>query len=66
MKVKINGNIEEIKEGETIEGLLASRSINKSGIAVELNREIVPRAKHGEIKLKEGDSLEIVRMTGGG
>ncbi len=36
------------------------------GIAVEVNREIVPRSKHTSSELKEGDAVEIVRMVGGG
>ena len=41
-------------------------SIKREGIAVDLNREIVPRRLLGSTVLKEGDTLEIVRMVGGG
>jgi thiamine biosynthesis protein ThiS len=33
---------------------------------VERNREVVPRAEHGETKLDEGDRLEVVTFVGGG
>jgi thiamine biosynthesis protein ThiS len=35
-------------------------------VAVELNREIVPRTLWAETQLHEGDSLEIVHFVGGG
>jgi sulfur carrier protein len=33
---------------------------------VELNLEVVPRARHGDTLLHEGDRLEIVTLVGGG
>ena len=35
-------------------------------VAVELNREIVPRARWIDTSLKDGDRLEIVHFVGGG
>ncbi len=35
-------------------------------VAVELNREIVPRARWAETPLHDGDQLEIVHFVGGG
>jgi len=35
-------------------------------VAVELNRNIVPREQWAEISLSEGDRLEIVHFVGGG
>ncbi|HBG46799.1 MAG TPA: thiamine biosynthesis protein ThiS [Deltaproteobacteria bacterium] len=66
MKIKINGEDREAQEGSTVEALLESLSIKREGIAVDLNREIVPRRLLGSTVLKEGDTLEIVRMVGGG
>lgn len=66
MKIKLNGEIKELPDGSTIEVLLTSLSIKAQGIAVEVNREIVPRRLFGESTLKDGDAVEIVRMVGGG
>ncbi|MDP2689009.1 MAG: sulfur carrier protein ThiS [Deltaproteobacteria bacterium] len=66
MKVKINGTVKEIDEGATLEGLLDLFGIKRQGIAVELNREIVPKRAHGQTLLKDGDAVEVVRMAGGG
>jgi sulfur carrier protein len=35
-------------------------------VAVEYNREILPKPRYGETVLKEGDFLEIVQFVGGG
>ena len=66
MLIKLNGEIKELPEGATIEALLESLSIKAQGIAVEVNREIVPRRLFGTAALKDGDAVEIVRMVGGG
>lgn len=66
MKITVNGEIKEIKEGTSVACLLQDIGLPAVGIAVELNREIVPRSRHGATSLKEGDALEIVKMVGGG
>ena len=35
-------------------------------IAVELNREVVPKADYASITLREGDELELINFVGGG
>lgn len=66
MNVRINGEEKEISGDTTIEALLIALDIKPVGIAVEVNREIVPKRLHGVTPLKDGDAVEIVRMTGGG
>lgn len=66
MKVRVNGKDMEIEEGITLSGLLERLGITVRGIAVEVNREIVPKSGYREKKLNEGDRIEIVRMVGGG
>lgn len=66
MRVAVNGEPREVEEGSTVSDLLASLGIRPEGVAVELNREIVPKSRHGSHRLAEGDRLEIVTMVGGG
>jgi len=66
MNIKINGEIREIEAACTLDGLLDLVGVKRQGIAVELNREIVPKRLHAGTTLKDGDSVEIVRMVGGG
>ena len=63
--VKINGELLD-KDGKTVTEMLAVMDINGQRVAVELNEEIVPKAKYGETVLKDGDKVEVVRFVGGG
>ncbi|MGB2938329.1 MAG: sulfur carrier protein ThiS, partial [Phycisphaerae bacterium] len=40
--------------------------VQRRRIAVEVNRELVPRSRHGARALAEGDAVEIVTLVGGG
>jgi sulfur carrier protein len=50
----------------TLAALIASLSMKPDRVAVELNREIVPRDRWHQTQLKDGDRLEIVHFVGGG
>ena len=63
--VKINGEMCD-KIGKSIAEMLAEMGINIKQVAVELNEEIVPKAKYDETILKDGDHVEVVRFVGGG
>ena len=63
--VKINGELLD-KDGKTVLEMLADMDISSQRVAVELNEEIVPKAKYGETVLKDGDKVEVVRFVGGG
>ena len=66
MKITINGEEKEIADGMTVAELVASLDLQPKFVAVERNREIVPRKQHGECQLESGDELEIVTLVGGG
>ena len=64
--VIVNGEPKQIERGTTVLGLLKSLGLQPSQVAVERNREIVPRDAHAQTQLGEGDALEIVTFVGGG
>jgi len=66
MQVKINGEASELPEATTILQLLERLKVRRDIVAVEVNREIVPRARHSDRRLKEGDVVEVVTFVGGG
>ena len=66
MLITVNGEKSEHQNGLSISSLLESLDINKEHIAVELNKDIVPRTQFSEKQLKENDCLEIVTFVGGG
>lgn len=50
----------------TLAALVESLNTKSDRVAVELNREIVPRDRWPHTPLKDGDHLEIVHFVGGG
>jgi len=50
----------------TLAALIESLAMKPDRVAVELNREIVPRDRWPQTPLKDGDRLEIVHFVGGG
>jgi sulfur carrier protein len=66
MKIVANGQDLEVREGSTVAEMLAEVGYADRKVAVELNMKIVPRAKHKQVVLAEGDRLEVVTLVGGG
>lgn len=62
----VNGEARQVAPGATLAGLLAELGLAGKPVAVEVNMELVPVARHGERRLAEGDRLEIVTLVGGG
>lgn len=66
MKIRVNGEDHEFDEGGSLQQLIEQLGMGQGRIAVERNREIVPRSLYAETLLKDSDSLEIVQAIGGG
>lgn len=65
MQVIINGESTQLAGPVTVAVLLQRMNIDGK-VAVEINREIIPRSRFGQHQINDGDSLEIVRAIGGG
>lgn len=65
MHLVINGESREVAAG-TVLDLLQSLSIDPARVAIELNRDILPKAQYCSTSLQDGDQLEIVQFVGGG
>ena len=66
MKILINGEQTEARDGITVASLLESLCIGRDRVAVEVNLDIVPRTRHADHVINEGDRVEIVQFVGGG
>jgi sulfur carrier protein len=66
MRVTINGLPMELDAGCTVAGLIERLKLTGRPVAVELNRDVVPRSLHGATRLADGDRLEVVALVGGG
>jgi thiamine biosynthesis protein ThiS len=66
MQVVINGENRNFEAPLTLAGLVQVLGMKTGRVAVELNREIVPRDQWDRTQLADGDRLEIVHFVGGG
>jgi thiamine biosynthesis protein ThiS len=69
MKLQINGEEREFANSAvpfTLAALIETLGMKPDRVAVELNRDIVSRARWAETALNEGDRLEVVQFVGGG
>jgi sulfur carrier protein len=63
--VVINGERKQVRGGTLLE-VLAELELDPRAVVVEHNRKIVRRVGLGEVRLEEGDALELVHFVGGG
>jgi len=66
MQVTINGESREVPEAITAEQLIDLLELGNQRLAIESNREIVPRSAFETHIFKPGDQIEIVHAIGGG
>ncbi len=66
MRVTINGASREVPDALTVRGLVEHLGLTEGPVAVEINRAVVPRARHAEHHVAAGDVIEIVHFVGGG
>lgn len=66
ISIQLNGDPRRVGAGMSIADLVRSLELDPAKVAVERNREIVPRSTLAEVMLADGDQLEIVHFVGGG
>ncbi|MGH9440893.1 MAG: sulfur carrier protein ThiS [Thermoanaerobaculia bacterium] len=66
VRVRINGEERVLSPSMSVADLLKDLGISVPRVAVEFNREILPKRSYGETLLREDDRIEIVQFVGGG
>jgi sulfur carrier protein len=66
VRITVNGEARDVPEGLTVRSLVEHLGLTEGPVAVEVNREIVPRAEHASRPVAPGDTIEIVHFVGGG
>ena len=66
MNIRLNGEDLALDTGSTIAALLTQQGLAGRRVAVEINGDIVPRGRHAEHAIQDGDRVEIVHALGGG
>ena len=64
--VVVNGEPRQIADGATLLEVLAELALDPRAVVVEHNRRIVRRPALGDVKVNEGDAIELVHFVGGG
>jgi sulfur carrier protein len=65
-KIVVNGVEREFSSRPSVAQLLEQLELPAKGVAVEVNLEVIPRQRHSDYLLSDGDRLEIVSLVGGG
>ena len=66
MHITVNGEQHDVPEAISVRGLVELLGLTDGPVAVERNREVVPRTEHPNTPLSPGDVIEIVHFVGGG
>ncbi len=66
MRVTLNGEDVEFESPTTVDDVIAALGIERRGVAVSLDREIVPRSRWATTPLAEGAQVEVLAAAAGG
>ena len=64
--ITVNGEAMRLPTGASVADLLEKLKIATPRVAVERNREILPKAQYPGTPLADGDVFEVVELVGGG
>ncbi|MGJ4728938.1 sulfur carrier protein ThiS [Luteimonas sp. SDU101] len=66
MDIQLNGDTLSVADTSTVLALLEQQGLAGRRVAVEVNGTIIPRGRHADHLLQDGDRVEIVHALGGG
>ena len=66
MIAQVNGQAVTFQASITIVDLIEQLGYADQRIAVEINEDIIPKSRHAEHQLQDGDKIEIIKAVGGG
>lgn len=66
LNIRVNGEEMVLPAQCTVSELVEQMALAGKRIAIELNRDILPKSEHERTSLQHGDVVEIVHAIGGG
>jgi len=66
VNVSVNGEPRRVPAGLSVAAMLTELGLDAQRVAVERNRDVVPRSSLGKVIVEDGDRFEIVHFVGGG
>jgi len=64
--ISFNGQAYRIDRPLSVGEMLERMGLVGKRVAVERNGEVVPRSRHSEVRVENGDRIEIIVAVGGG
>jgi len=64
--IQLNGEEYTIEGDTSLPALLERLKMRRGRVAVEINRAVIPHAQYDEVRLKAGDTVEVINFVGGG
>jgi sulfur carrier protein len=66
ISLTVNGKKRQLDEETDLPSFLQTLEVDPRMVAVAYNGDVIPREQYGGVRLRDGDTLEVVRMVGGG
>ena len=66
MKFQLNGESHEVSQPLDIGSLLERFDLGQRRVAVAINDHVVPRSRYLQVRIEEGDRVEVIQAIGGG
>ena len=66
LDIVVNGKPRSVPDEQSLQELVAELGLAGQGIALAVNREVVPRPQWPQRRLAAKDKVDIVRAIGGG
>jgi sulfur carrier protein len=66
ISITLNGEPYALDTGTSVAALVEALKMRPARVAVEVNREVVPKAQYAATEIRAGDQVEIINFVGGG
>jgi sulfur carrier protein len=64
--IQLNGEQYTVEGDASLSALLEQLKMRRGRVAVEINQAVIPRAQYDAVRLKPGDTVEVINFVGGG
>jgi thiamine biosynthesis protein ThiS len=64
--IQLNGEQYAIDGDPGLPELLERLKMRRGRVAVEINHAVIPRSQYDTVRLKPGDTVEVINFVGGG
>jgi sulfur carrier protein len=66
VSVRVNGQADQVPDGTTVDEVIDRLGCGRSGVAVAVNEEVVPRSQWAATDVRSGDRIEVLSAAQGG